>query len=75
MAGQACARSVPSLTCHLVCEETDGRLDANIAAPAVASLDNPAYYLSGPPAMLAALTAQLLGRGVSPESINIDAWE
>jgi ferredoxin-NADP reductase len=72
---QACARAVPSLTCHLVCEETDGRLDANTTAPAVASLDDPAYYLSGPPAMLAALTTQLLGRGVPLRSIYTDAWE
>jgi ferredoxin-NADP reductase len=72
---EACARSVPSLTCHLVCEETDGRLDANTAAAAVASLDDPAYYLSGPPAMLTALTAQLLGRGIPLQSVFTDAWE
>ncbi len=72
---QACAGSVSSLTCHLICEETDGRLDANIAAPAVASLNDPAYYLSGPPAMLGTLTEQLLGRGIPLESIYTDAWE
>jgi len=72
---EACAGAVPSLTCHLISEATHGRLDANIAAPAVASLDDPAYYLSGPPAMLTVLTAQLLGRGIAPESIFTDAWE
>src|SRR4029079_11878322 len=29
---EAGAKAVPSLTCHLVCEETDGRLDAVAAA-------------------------------------------
>ena len=72
---KSCAASVRALTVHLVCEATDGRLDAGTAGPALANLDDPAYYLSGPPAMLAALTAQLLDRGVAPEAINIDAWE
>lgn len=72
---EACARSVPSLTCHLVCEETDGRLHAGAAASEAATLDDPAYYLSGPPQMLAALTAQLLERGVPAEAIKTDAWE
>jgi ferredoxin-NADP reductase len=72
---EECARTVPSLTCHLICEGTQGRLDAGVAAPATASLRDPAYYLSGPPAMLAALTVQLLGRGVAAEAIKTDAWE
>ena len=37
--------------------------------------DDPVFYLSGPPPMLAALTAQLRGRGVSPDAIRTDAWE
>ena len=69
------ARDVPALTCHLVCEATDGRLDVGAAWPAIATLDNPLFYLSGPPAMLAALTAQLQGRGVAQEDIRTDAWE
>ena len=72
---EATASAVPSFTRYLVCEETDGRLDARTAAPAVAALDDPAYYLSGPPPMLAALTTQLLGLGVSPVAIKTDAWE
>lgn len=72
---QSCAQRVPSLTCHLVCEESDGRLEVAAAAPAIATLDDPAYYLSGPPAMLTALTAQLRDRGVPLEDINTDAWE
>ena len=51
-------RSV-ALTCHLVCEATDGRLSVERAWPAIATLDDPLFYLSGPPAMLDALTDQL----------------
>jgi ferredoxin-NADP reductase len=72
---EACAREVPSLSCSLVCEETDGRLQVDAVWPAIATLHDPAFYLSGPPEMLAALTAQLRGRGVSPDDIRTDAWE
>jgi ferredoxin-NADP reductase len=72
---EARAREVPSLTCRLVCEATHGRLDVDAAWPAIESLDDPVFYLSGPPAMLAALTAQLRERGVDESSIRTDAWE
>jgi ferredoxin-NADP reductase len=72
---EACAREVPSLRCSLVCEETDGRLQVDTAWPAVEALHDPVFYLSGPPEMLAALTAQLGGRGVAPALIRTDAWE
>jgi ferredoxin-NADP reductase len=72
---EACANEVPSLTCNLVCEETQGRLEVAAAWPAIASLHDPNFYLSGPPPMLDALTRQLRGRDVSPERIKIDAWE
>ena len=71
---EACDRAVPSLRCSLVCEETQGRLDVGVAWPAIEALQNPLVYLSGPPPMLAALGQQLQARGVSPESIRIDAW-
>ena len=72
---QACAREVPSLTCSLVCEETDGRLQVDAAWPAIAPLDHPVFYLSGPPQMLDALTAQFRSRDTCPEDIRTDAWE
>ena len=72
---QACAEKVPSLTCCLVNEETQGRLGVDAAWPAIAALSDPTFYLSGPPPMLDALTAQLRGRGISPERIRTDAWE
>ena len=72
---RTCARHVPALTGHIVCETTHGRLAVDRAWPAIATLDEPFFYLSGPPQMLDALTAQLLGRGVSHTAIRTDAWE
>lgn len=72
---RACAREVPALSCRLVCEETDGRLDVGTAWPAIATLRDPVFYLSGPPLMLQALTTQLRQRGLSPVDIRTDAWE
>ncbi len=72
---EACARDVPSLTCNLVCEETHGRLEVDTAWPAITTLHDPVFYLSGPPPMLAALTTQLRGRSISMEDIRTDAWE
>ena len=72
---EACAREVSSLTYVPVCEATHGRLDVDAAWPAIAPLDDPVFYLSGPPPMLAALTDQLQRRGVPPEDIRTDAWE
>ncbi len=69
------AAAVPALTSHLVCEATDGRLDVDRAWPEIEPLTNPICYLSGPPPMLAALTAQLVGRGVPAADVRIDAWE
>jgi ferredoxin-NADP reductase len=69
------ARAVPSLDVHLVCEATDGRLSAAVAWPVARKLDDPAFYLSGPPQMLAALSRQLRERGVPEPDIRTDAWE
>jgi ferredoxin-NADP reductase len=71
----ACALRAPLLTYHLVSEGIQGRLNVDAAWAAVSSLDDPVFYLSGPPAMLDALTTQLRDRDVSPERIRIDAWE
>ncbi len=58
-----------------MCEETDGRLQVDAAWPAIAPLHDPVFYLSGPPPMLEALTAQLRVREVPTEAIRTDAWE
>jgi ferredoxin-NADP reductase len=72
---EACARAVPALSCSLVCEETDGRLQVDAASPAIATLHAPVFYLSGPPEMLQALTEQLRGHEVLIEDVRTDAWE
>jgi ferredoxin-NADP reductase len=72
---EACALEVPSLACKLVCEETDGPLQVTAAWPAIKTLHDPVFYLSGPPQMLAALTKQLREHDVSPDDIRTDAWE
>jgi ferredoxin-NADP reductase len=72
---QACDREVPSLTCVLISEERQGRLRVDAAWPAIAPLDDPVFYLSGPPQMLVALTSQLRAREIPMDRIRIDAWE
>jgi ferredoxin-NADP reductase len=72
---EACAREVSSVTCDLFAESSRGVLDADAAWPLIQSLDSPDFYLSGPPQMLAALTEQLLERGVAQEAVHTDAWE
>jgi ferredoxin-NADP reductase len=72
---EACALHVPSLACKFVSEATDGRLQVTAAWPAIEALQNPVFYLSGPPQMLSALTMQLRERGVSADNIRTDAWE
>ncbi len=72
---KARAREVPALSCSLVCEGTDGRLDVGTAWPTIATLPDPVFYLSGPPQMLAALTAQLRVHAVPIEDVRTDAWE
>jgi ferredoxin-NADP reductase len=72
---EACAREAPSLRCSLVCEATQGRLDVDAAWPAIASLHDPVFYLSGPPQMLEALTTRLRRRDLSLVDIRTDAWE
>jgi ferredoxin-NADP reductase len=56
------------------------RTRAGILSVALAAEDgllNPAttFYLSGPPAMLKALSASLVENGINPAQIRVDAWE
>lgn len=69
------AAEVEGLEVNLVCEATDGRLSVEAAWPTISRMDAPLIYLSGPPAMLTALTAQLHDRGIDDGSIRTDAWE
>jgi ferredoxin-NADP reductase len=72
---EACARRAPTLDVRLYTEDREGRLSVDAAWDAVERLTAPTFYLSGPPQMLDALTAQLCERGVSMETIRTDAWE
>jgi len=41
-------------------------------------LENPReaiYYIAGPPAMIQALTGNLLKKDIAPEMIKVDAWD
>jgi ferredoxin-NADP reductase len=69
------AREVPMLTTRLVDEEADGRLSVERAWPDIVALDDPLFYLSGPPAMIGALRDQLRARGVADHDIRTDEWE
>jgi NAD(P)H-flavin reductase len=52
-----------------------GRLSVAQIWNQLAEPTRPVFYLSGPPAMLKAFSAELAGRGVAPERIRVDAWE
>ena len=54
---------------------TTGCISADAVWPDWPCREDSTCYLSGPPAMLKTLTAQLIGLGVSPDRIRIDAWE
>ena len=47
---EACAARSPSLTCHLVCEATHGRLEVDAAWPAIDALRRPALLPERPAA-------------------------
>ena len=72
---QDCARRVPGLEVRLFTEDRDGKLSVDAVWATVAGLNQPIFYLSGPPQMLTALSAQLGARGVAPDTIKTDAWE
>jgi ferredoxin-NADP reductase len=46
--------------------------------PIWSRLKNPqetTYYIAGPPAMIQALTENLLKKDITPEMIKVDAWD
>jgi ferredoxin-NADP reductase len=52
-----------------------GRISLEKAWPLLPEPSNQVFYVSGPPVMLKALSADLQSRGVPAERIRIDAWE
>jgi ferredoxin-NADP reductase len=80
---ERCARHAPSLSVMYFVEDARGAaagcLPGRVSVDAVwgrlrAPLST-AFYISGPPAMLKGIGADLRGRNVAPEAIHIDAWE
>jgi ferredoxin-NADP reductase len=72
--------AVPNFDVIFFAEQPDATVPACL--PGRISLDavwgrlaEPVFYLSGPPVMLATLTADLKAHGVAPERIRTDAWE
>ncbi len=52
-----------------------GRISVAAAWPQLRDPSSCDFYISGPPAMLKAMSEQLRGRGVAQEAIRVDAWE
>ncbi len=69
------AGQIPCLSVRLVSEEGEGRLSVDKTWPMLQQLRDPAFYLSGPPAMLVQLREDLLAHKVAYDAIRTDAWE
>jgi ferredoxin-NADP reductase len=54
---------------------TVGRLSVDALWPHIVAPGQATYYLSGPPAMLKTLAADLRSHGISDAAVRIDAWE
>jgi ferredoxin-NADP reductase len=52
-----------------------GRLNVNVVWQRLPRPREAAYYISGPPAMLEAVSAELRAMGLAAEAIHTDAWE
>ena len=52
-----------------------GRLDVDRIHAESGDLEDPVFFLSGPPGMIKAFKARLVERGVSIDNIKIDEWE
>jgi NAD(P)H-flavin reductase len=79
----AARRVCPNLSVRYFAEEgasgedsvQAGRIALDSMWAAVKRLDNPAFYLAGPPAMHKAFSGSLAERGIAHENIRVDAWE
>ena len=56
-------------------QRLEGRVSLEALWPRMTRPMESDFYISGPPAMLKAIAADLTTRGVSAEAIHIDAWE
>lgn len=76
------ARSCERFTISLVSEQAaadpsiaTGRISVDAIWDSVPEVPDRAFYLSGPPPMISAISEALRRRGVTPDRIRIDAWE
>jgi len=60
----------PLISCEIPGCITIERIWKNIT-----NFDKVTFYIAGPPAMIQALTGNLLKKGIAPEMIKVDAWE
>jgi len=72
---EECMRRSPGFEARLFAEDCDGRLSVDSVWDAVTRLRTPIFYLSGPPSMLSAISAELSDHGVPPAAVKTDAWE
>jgi ferredoxin-NADP reductase len=78
---EACAASAPALDVLYFAEEGSappvrpGRVTVDALWERLTAPLATDFYISGPPAMLRGLAADLRARDVAPDAIHIDAWE
>jgi ferredoxin-NADP reductase len=79
---ERCAQRTPALSILYFAEEAagaagclPGRLSVDAVWPGLGRPLATDFYISGPPAMLKGIGADLRARNVAPENIHIDAWE
>jgi ferredoxin-NADP reductase len=79
---ERCAGRVPALQVAYFVEQPDapagmnaGRISVDAVWPRLRRPLEAGYYISGPPAMLRGIGADLRARNISPEAIHVDAWE
>ncbi len=79
---RGCGSSCKDFTYSLFVEDPErsagmrgGMLDIRSIRDETADLEDPLYFLSGPPAMIKAFKGGLVACGVKPENVRIDEWE
>ncbi len=80
----SCARDQSVFAYELFVEDAEsakavgarsGALDIDSIRAETKSMDDPLYYLSGPPGMIKVFKGRLLEQGVLSEDVRIDEWE
>jgi ferredoxin-NADP reductase len=81
---ERCAQRAPALEVSYFVEHAEasdspavhsGRVSVDAIWPRLRRPFDATYYISGPPPMLRGIREELQARNISPEAIQIDAWE